>query len=97
MQYFPKTEKYVPLFSGVDDSETVDNRNRMRKQIDAKLIAAAESGKELEGFISTLFNDIKMTFFLSELINILLIQVFDGKEELFGNIIQKNGLKMLLQ
>ncbi|XP_028784160.1 rRNA-processing protein EFG1 isoform X2 [Neltuma alba] len=48
VMYFPKTEKYVPLFSGGDDSEIVDNRNRLRKQIEARLVAAAESGKDLE-------------------------------------------------
>ncbi|KAK4258071.1 hypothetical protein QN277_007575 [Acacia crassicarpa] len=48
VMYFPKTEKYVPLFSGGDNSQTVDNRNRLRKQIEARLIAAAESGKDLE-------------------------------------------------
>ncbi|XP_054821703.1 rRNA-processing protein EFG1 isoform X2 [Prosopis cineraria] len=48
VMYFPKTEKYVPLFSGGDGSEIVDNRNRFRKQIEARLIAAAESGKDLE-------------------------------------------------
>lgn len=63
LQYFPKTEKYVPLFSGGDDSETVDNRNRLRKQIEDRLIAAAESGKDLEGFIIILFNDIKDVLF----------------------------------
>ncbi|PRQ32220.1 putative rRNA-processing protein Efg1 [Rosa chinensis] len=48
VRFFPKTEKYVALFTGGDDSELVDRRNRMRKQIKANLIAAAASGKDLE-------------------------------------------------
>lgn len=51
LQYFPKTEKYVPLFTGGDDSEIVDTRNRLRKQIEDRLIAAAASGKDLEGLL----------------------------------------------
>lgn len=49
LQFFPKTEKYVSLFTGGDDSDIVDRRNRLRKQIKANLIAAAASGKDLEG------------------------------------------------
>lgn len=49
MQYFPKTEKYVPLFVGGDDTEIVDKRNGLRKQIEDRLSAAAASGKDLEG------------------------------------------------
>ena len=49
MQFFPKTEKYISLFTGGDDSEVVDRRNRLRKQIKANLVAAAASGKDLEG------------------------------------------------
>ncbi|KAK9938808.1 hypothetical protein M0R45_015528 [Rubus argutus] len=48
VRFFPKTEKYVALFTGGDNSETVDKRNRLRKQIKANLIAAAASGKDLE-------------------------------------------------
>ncbi|XP_027366206.1 rRNA-processing protein EFG1-like isoform X3 [Abrus precatorius] len=48
VMYFPKNEKYVPLFTGGDDSEIVDRRNGLRKQIEARLIAAAASGKDLE-------------------------------------------------
>ncbi|XP_019449903.1 PREDICTED: rRNA-processing protein EFG1-like isoform X1 [Lupinus angustifolius] len=48
VMYFPKTEKYVPLFTGGDDSEIVDKRNGLRKQIDDRLVAAAASGKDLE-------------------------------------------------
>ncbi|XP_061339018.1 rRNA-processing protein EFG1-like isoform X2 [Gastrolobium bilobum] len=48
VMYFPKTEKYVPLFTGGDDSEMVDRRNGLRKQIEDRLIAAAASGKDLE-------------------------------------------------
>lgn len=49
MQYFPKNEKYVPLFSGSDDPEIVDRRNGLRKQIEDRLTAAAATGKDLEG------------------------------------------------
>lgn len=49
MQYFPKNEKYVPLFCGSDDQEIVDKRNGLRKQIEERLSAAAASGKDLEG------------------------------------------------
>ncbi|KAJ8764586.1 hypothetical protein K2173_006458 [Erythroxylum novogranatense] len=48
VRFFPKTEKYVSLFTGGEDSEVVDRRNRLRKQIKANLIAAAASGKDLE-------------------------------------------------
>lgn len=48
VRFFPKTEKYVSLFTGSDDSDIVDRRNRMRKQIKANIIAAAASGKDLE-------------------------------------------------
>lgn len=34
---------------GGDDSETIDRRNMLRKQIKANIIAAAASGKDLEG------------------------------------------------
>ncbi|GKU85843.1 hypothetical protein SLEP1_g460 [Rubroshorea leprosula] len=47
VRFFPKTEKYVSLFTG-GDSNMVDRRNRLRKQIKANLIAAAASGKDLE-------------------------------------------------
>ncbi|XP_022974416.1 rRNA-processing protein EFG1 isoform X1 [Cucurbita maxima] len=48
VRFFPKTEKYLALFTGSDDSDTVDRRNKLRKQIKANLIAAAASGKDLE-------------------------------------------------
>lgn len=49
LQFFPKTEKYVSLFTGGDGSDMVDSRNKLRKQIKANLVAAAASGKDLEG------------------------------------------------
>ncbi|XP_045789726.1 rRNA-processing protein EFG1-like isoform X2 [Trifolium pratense] len=48
VMYFPKNEKYVPLFSGNDDQEIVDKRNGLRKQIEERLSAAAATGKDLE-------------------------------------------------
>ncbi|GMP56216.1 hypothetical protein CsSME_00020785 [Camellia sinensis var. sinensis] len=48
VRFFPKTEKYVSLFMGGDDTDIVDRRNRLRKQIKANIIAAAASGKDLE-------------------------------------------------
>ncbi|PIM98546.1 hypothetical protein CDL12_28973 [Handroanthus impetiginosus] len=48
VRFFPKSEKYVSLFMGGDEAETVEKRNRLRKQIKANLIAAAASGKDLE-------------------------------------------------
>ncbi|KAK7278391.1 hypothetical protein RJT34_23419 [Clitoria ternatea] len=48
VMYFPKNEKYVPLFTGGEDSEIVDRRNGFRKKIEDRLIAAAASGKDLE-------------------------------------------------
>ncbi|KAJ9700523.1 hypothetical protein PVL29_006033 [Vitis rotundifolia] len=48
VRFFPKTEKYVSLFIGGDDTDIVDRRNRLRKQIKANIIAAAASGKDLE-------------------------------------------------
>ncbi|KAI7986304.1 40S ribosomal protein S6 [Camellia lanceoleosa] len=49
VRFFPKTEKYVSLFMGGDDTDIVDRRNTLRKQIKANIIAAAASGKDLEG------------------------------------------------
>lgn len=49
MQFFPKTEKYVALYTNNDDQVVVDKRNRLREQIKANLVAAAASGKDLEG------------------------------------------------
>ena len=49
LQFFPKNEKYVSLFTGAEDSEVVEKRSRMRKQIKANIIVAAASGKELDG------------------------------------------------
>ncbi|KAG5004493.1 hypothetical protein JHK86_028632 [Glycine max] len=51
VMYFPKNEKYLPLFTAGDDSEIVDRRNGLRKQIEDRLIAAAASGKDLEGLL----------------------------------------------
>ncbi|KAL3828735.1 hypothetical protein ACJIZ3_017537 [Penstemon smallii] len=48
VRFFPKTEKYVSLFMGGDETEIVDKRNSLRKKIKANLIAAAASGKDLE-------------------------------------------------
>lgn len=55
LQFFPKTEKYVSLFIGGDDTDIVDRRNRLRKQIKANIIAAAASGKDLEGIFFAIF------------------------------------------
>lgn len=49
MQFFPKNETYVSLFSGGDDLEVAEQRSKLRKQIKANIIVAAASGKELEG------------------------------------------------
>lgn len=49
LQFFPKSEKYVSLFIGGDNAEIIDKRNKLRKQIKANLMAAAASGKDLEG------------------------------------------------
>ncbi|VFQ65978.1 unnamed protein product [Cuscuta campestris] len=48
VRFFPKTEKYVSLFTGREDEETVEKRNEFRKRIKANLVAAAASGKDLE-------------------------------------------------
>ncbi|GAB2288067.1 hypothetical protein Dimus_022411, partial [Dionaea muscipula] len=48
VRFFPKTEKYISLFSGGEDAETIDRRNRLRKQIKANIMRAAASGKDLE-------------------------------------------------
>ncbi|XP_073278429.1 uncharacterized protein [Primulina huaijiensis] len=48
VRFFPKTEKYVSLFMGGDETEIVEKRNGLRQQIKANLIAAAASGKDLE-------------------------------------------------
>lgn len=42
---------------GGDEAEIVEKRNNLRKQIKANLIAAAASGKDLEGnFFLELYN-----------------------------------------
>ncbi|KAB1218078.1 hypothetical protein CJ030_MR3G014512 [Morella rubra] len=48
VRFFPKTEKYLSLFTGDENSDIVDRRNKLRKQIKANLVAAAASGKDLE-------------------------------------------------
>ncbi|CAA2980709.1 rRNA-processing EFG1-like isoform X2 [Olea europaea subsp. europaea] len=48
VRFFPKTEKYVSLFMGGDDTEVVEKRNKLRRQIKDNLISAAASGKDLE-------------------------------------------------
>ncbi|XP_078442698.1 uncharacterized protein LOC144712328 [Wolffia australiana] len=48
VRFFPKTEKYIPLFIGVDDPEMIEKRNELRKKIKANLVSAAASGKDLE-------------------------------------------------
>lgn len=48
VRFFPKNEKYVSLFTGAEDSEVIERRSKMRKQIKANIIVAAASGKELE-------------------------------------------------
>ncbi|KAE8668072.1 ATP sulfurylase 1 [Hibiscus syriacus] len=48
VRFFPKTEKYISLFMGCDDSDIVERRNRLRTQIKANSIAAAASGKDME-------------------------------------------------
>lgn len=49
MQFFPKTERYVPLFVGGENPNIIDKRNKLRKQIKDNLVAAAASGNDLEG------------------------------------------------
>nr|CAB3492871.1 unnamed protein product [Digitaria exilis] len=46
--FFPKNEKYVSLFTG-GNPEVVEERSKWRKQIKENLMAAAASGKDLEG------------------------------------------------
>ncbi|CAI9776877.1 unnamed protein product [Fraxinus pennsylvanica] len=48
VRFFPKTEKYVSLFMGGDETEVVEKRNKLRRQIKDNLISAAASGKDLE-------------------------------------------------
>ncbi|KAH0898903.1 hypothetical protein HID58_048471 [Brassica napus] len=48
VRFFPKNEKYVSLFTGAEDSEVIERRSKMRKQIKANIIVAAASGKELD-------------------------------------------------
>ncbi|KAM0985360.1 hypothetical protein FF1_012725 [Malus domestica] len=48
VRFFPKTEKYVSLFTGGEESDVIDKRNKLRKQIKANIVAAAASGKDLE-------------------------------------------------
>nr|CAD1819837.1 unnamed protein product [Ananas comosus var. bracteatus] len=48
VRFFPKTEKYVPLFAGGDNPTIMEKRNKLRKQIKDNLVAAAASGKDLE-------------------------------------------------
>ena len=39
----------MSLFMGGDETDIVDRRNKLRKQIKDNIIAAAASGKDLEG------------------------------------------------
>lgn len=48
VRFFPKTEKYISLFTGDDDQMVIDQRNKLRGLIKANLAAAASSGVELE-------------------------------------------------
>ncbi|XP_057871602.2 rRNA-processing protein EFG1 isoform X2 [Cryptomeria japonica] len=48
VRFFPKTEKYISIFMGVNDPELVGKRNKLREQIKANLAAAAASGVDLE-------------------------------------------------
>ncbi|KAL1188834.1 hypothetical protein V5N11_021994 [Cardamine amara subsp. amara] len=48
VRFFPKNEKYVPLYSGDDDLHVNERRSKLRKQIKANIIVAAASGKEME-------------------------------------------------
>lgn len=48
IRFFPKTERYVPLFVGGENPSIIDKRNKLRKQIKDNLVAAAASGKDLE-------------------------------------------------
>uniref|UniRef100_A0A7N0VJW0 rRNA-processing protein EFG1 n=1 Tax=Kalanchoe fedtschenkoi TaxID=63787 RepID=A0A7N0VJW0_KALFE len=48
VRFFPKSEKYVSLFMGGDDTDMVATRNKLREKIKANIVAAAASGKDLE-------------------------------------------------
>ncbi|KAI3877935.1 hypothetical protein MKX03_005730 [Papaver bracteatum] len=48
VKFFPKTEKYVPLFSGGNDPDVVERRNVLRQQIKGNIVDAAASGRDLE-------------------------------------------------
>lgn len=64
LQFFPKTVKYVSLFTGGDGADVVEKRNAMRKQIKNNLISAAASGKDLEGLLHFEFLlNIKLIFY----------------------------------
>lgn len=72
MQFFPKTVKYVSLFTGGDGADMVEKRNALRKQIKNNLIAAAASGKDLEGLLHFVFHSIKYKINLLQAISKLL-------------------------
>ncbi|XP_047318504.1 rRNA-processing protein EFG1-like [Impatiens glandulifera] len=48
VRFFPKTERYVSLFMGGDDTNIIETRNSLREKIKANIAAAAASGKDLE-------------------------------------------------
>nr|XP_043637985.1 rRNA-processing protein EFG1 [Erigeron canadensis] len=48
VRFFPKTEKYISLFKKGENTETIDKRNSLRKQIKENIAAAVASGKDLE-------------------------------------------------
>ncbi|KAL5209143.1 hypothetical protein ABZP36_004766 [Zizania latifolia] len=48
VRFFPKNEKYVSLFSGGNNPDILEKRNKWRKQIKENLMAAAANGKDLE-------------------------------------------------
>ncbi|KAF3778071.1 rRNA-processing protein [Nymphaea thermarum] len=79
VRFFPKTEKYVSLFMGSDNPEIVEKRNRMRKLIKANLLAAAASGKDIEGcihFLTGYCSYAYIWFTLSPLIVLLFITFY---------------------
>ncbi|XP_024398929.1 uncharacterized protein [Physcomitrium patens] len=48
IRFFPKTEKYISLYMGMDDPDVKAKRNELRERIKANLLAAAAAGHELE-------------------------------------------------
>ena len=53
---FPRP-KSMSLFTGGEDTDVIDKRNKLRKQIKANIVVAAANGNDLEGISFMLYQN----------------------------------------